>query len=255
MKDVLRISPSAQEIINEYMNLSLGGKKVVCPYYMNVVRERAGLSALVGKGDPSDIEKEVKVWAKLKDFNLEQATTEQIREFMISHHIGIDCSGFVVNIFNYWFKTSGKRPLVRYLKFKNNGLMSRFKRLIRPVENIGANTLTSLDNTNAITNFDEVLPGDFIRAKGKVKNSHHIMLVVEVTKEDGHTKEIKYVHSTRHFASMNGVKFGRIEITDLKQPLSKQKWVEGSRAINSTLQGFMNMEEDNGIRRLKVLNK
>lgn len=253
MKEELTISPSAKQIIDEYMNLSLGGKKVVCPYYMNVIKERAGLSALIGKGDPSDIEKEVKVWAKLKDFDLNKATVEQIRQFMIDHHIGVDCSGFIVNIFNHWFKTIGKKPLITYLKFNRNSIMLRLKRLIRPVENIGANTITSLQNTIPITKFDDVLPGDFIRSKGKVKNSHHISLITKVIKVDGHVKEVEYVHSTRHFASQNGVRYGKIRITNADKPLSEQNWIEGGRKVNSTLQGFKNMEEDNGIRRLKCL--
>jgi len=249
MKEELTISPLAMQIINEYMNLKLGGKLIICPYYMNVVKERAGLRALIGKGDPSEIEKEVKVWAKIKDFDLYKATTEQIRQFMIDHHIGVDCSGFIVQIFDFVFKTEGKKPLVKMLKFKKNNLIAKLKRTIRPIENISANTLTNDDNAKKIEKFDDIVPGDLIRSKGKVKNSHHIMLIIKVIKEDNHTKEIEYVHSTRHFGANNGVRFGKIVITDAKKPLSAQNWIESSRKPNSTLVGFMNKEGDNGIRR------
>jgi len=253
LKETFTLPLSASQIIDEYKNLHLGGKNVVCPYFINKKKERAGLRALIGKGDPSEIEKEVKVWAKLKDFDLVKADASQIREFMQNCNIGVDCSGFIVHIFNFWLKTEGKKPLQNQLKFKKNGPVTSLKRFIRPVENISANTITSVDNTIKITNIDEIKPGDLIRSKGKVRNSHHLMLVTKVVKENGKVTQFEYVHSTSHFAAGNGVRTGKIVITDTKKPLSAQNWIESDRKPNSTLIGFMNNEDDNGIRRLKFL--
>jgi hypothetical protein len=252
MREELTLPPTALEIIGEFEHLHLGGKDVVCPYYMNIIKERAGLRSLIGKGDPSEIEKEVMVWAKLKDFDLNKADASQIRKFMMNHHIGIDCSGFIVHVLNFWLQAEGKKSIEHYLKFKNNGFFARFKRLFRSVENISANTLTNLDNTTKINDLNSVKPGDLIRSKGKVKNSHHVMLVHATIKEAGKVKEIKYVHSSKNYGDKNGIKYGRIIIKDNSTSLGKQEWQEGPK--NYTHAGFLVDENDNGIRRLKIFN-
>jgi hypothetical protein len=101
MRETLSLPTAVFELIDAYMNLPLGGKAVPCPYHMNVRKERVGLRVLVGKGDPKEIVQEVKIWSKIKDFDLDKATNSQIREFMIDRSIGIDCSGFIVHIMGY----------------------------------------------------------------------------------------------------------------------------------------------------------
>ena len=251
MKEILILPRLAELVIHEYMHLPIGGKEVVCPYYINKFKERAGLRVLVGKGDPGEIVKEVRVWAKLKDFDVEKASVEQIREFMISRGIGIDCSGFVVNIIGYLIKCTRKKHLQNYLKFPKNDLLNRLRRLLRPVENMGADMLTSELNCRKINNLNNVRPGDFIRSKGKIKNAHHIMLVRRVTKIEGVTTEIEYVHSSRYYEDQNGIRFGLIKVVDPLKPLAEQKWLENLAGKNYTFETFLNQVEDNGIRRLK----
>lgn len=251
MKEILILPRLAELVIHEYMHLPIGGKEVVCPYYINKFKERAGLRVLVGKGDPGEIVKEVKVWAKLKDFDMDKASAEQIREFMISRGIGIDCSGFVVHVIGFWVKSTRKKHLQYYLKFPKNDILNLLRRLLRPVENMGADILTSELNCRKVNNLNNVRPGDFVRSKGKVKNSHHIMLVRRVTKIDGVVKEIEYVHSSRYYDDNNGIRFGVIKVTDPLKPLELQKWLEVEDGKNYTYDTFMNQVEDNGIRRLK----
>lgn len=250
-KEVLILPRLAELVIHEYTHLPIAGKEVVCPYYINKFKERAGLRVLVGKGDPGEIVKEVKVWAKLKDFNLAKATEDQIRDFMMDRSIGIDCSGFVVHIIGYWIKSVKRKRLQDYLVFPKNDIINRLRRLLRPVENMGANMLTSSDNCRKINNLNSVLPGDFIRSKGKIKNAHHIMLVRRVTKIDGVVKEIEYVHSSRYYEDQNGVRFGLIKVIDPSKSLAEQQWTEKLKGKNYTYETFMNQVEDNGIRRLK----
>jgi hypothetical protein len=100
---------------------------------------------------------------------------------------------------------------------------------------------------------NKILPGDFIRAKGKVKNSHHILLITKVIKHDGFVIEVEYVHSSKNYEEENGVKFGRIQIIDLSKPLEKQNWLEIKRGKNYTYEGYVNGLQDNGIRRLKKI--
>ena len=80
MKEIQIMPKTAQQVVYEYQHLPLGGKEVNCPYHMNIRKERVGLRVLVGKGDPGEIVKEVKVWAKLKDFDLYKADEKQIRD-------------------------------------------------------------------------------------------------------------------------------------------------------------------------------
>ena len=50
------LSASALKIINDYLHLPIPGHDVVCPYYNNRrANLRAGLRALIGKGNPEDI--------------------------------------------------------------------------------------------------------------------------------------------------------------------------------------------------------
>lgn len=251
MKQIQIMPKTAQQMVYEYQHLPLGGKSVVCPYHINIRKERVGLRVLVGKGDPGEIVKEVKVWAKLKDFDLYKADEKQIRDFMIERSIGIDCSGFVTHVLGYWIKSEHRRRLWELVEYKNNDILSRIRRFFRPIENLGANTLTNLINCDTITNVNDIQPGDLIRSKGKVKNSHHVSLISKVTKVNGKTTEIEYVHSQRYYGDQNGVKFGLIKITDLKKPLHKQEWLEVLDGVNYTLNGYLNQLEDNGVRRLK----
>lgn len=254
MKTKLKLSESADQVINEYLKLPIGGKEVVCPYHINKRKERVGLRALVGKGDPGEIVKEVKVWAKLKDFDLFKATPDQIRQFMVDRSIGIDCSGFIVHLLGYILKTERKKRLWQYMKFSDNSLIARVRRSFRPIENLGANTLTNLDNCIEVKDINKVLPGDLIRSKGLVKNSHHVIIVYSVTKDGEKVSEIEYVHSRMHYGNNNGIAFGKILISDTKLPLEKQKWTEVQEGKNWTLDGFLKDRPDNGIRRIKAFN-
>ena len=251
MKQILSLPHPAQRVIEEFLNLPLGGKVIPCPYHINIRRERVGLRVLVGKGDPGEIVKEVKVWAKLKDFDLDKATVSQIRKFMIDRSIGIDCSGLIVHTVGYLLKESGKNKLISYLKFSKNDLLSILRRILRPVENISANTLSNFDNCDPITDMNKIQPGDFIRSKGKMSNSHHIHLITRVFKEDGFVTELEYVHASKHYDEDNGIKFGRIQITNMSQPLEKQNWLEVKNGRNYSYEGYLQNITDNGIRRLK----
>jgi len=251
MRETLSLPDAGFKVIDAFIHLPLGGKVVPCPYHMNVRKERVGLRVLVGKGDPMEIIQEVKIWSKIKDFDLNKATISQIREFMIDRSIGIDCSGFIVHVLGYVISKFLKKKLAKILVYEKSDLLSILRRKLRPIENIGANTLTNLKNCDPITDMNKMLPGDFIRSKGKLKNSHHILLITKVIKQDGFVIEVEYVHSSKNYEEENGVKFGRIQITDLSKPLEKQNWLEIKRGKNYTYEGYINELQDNGIRRLK----
>jgi hypothetical protein len=237
-------------MIDEFMAIRVGGKKVPCPYYRNTIKERAGLRALIGKGDPGEIEKEVLVWTKLKDFDLKKANIKQIREFMVDNHIGIECSGFVVHVLNFWLKNEEKSPLIKHLTFQNNSIVDKIRRFLRPVENIGANILTNEDNCDKIERMNDILPGDLIRSKGKVKNAHHVLLITKVIKEKDKVVGLEFAHSGETNDEYSGVRIEKIRITNPRGSLLKKDWDKLQNGI-SQLDGYKIQFEDNGVRRLK----
>lgn len=251
MQIIYTLPESAQKVIKEYRELPLGKHKVVCPYIINPKTQRAGLRVLIGKGDPGEIARETQVVSQVKGVDLNKMTTAEIRKFMQDRRIGIDCSGFIVHIVNFWLKKQGKQALVNYLVFPENSFYHRLKRLLRPVEQIGAQLMTNLDNCEEITDLNQVRPGDFIRSKGIRKNAHHISLVSKVVTEDNKVKEIEYIHSQRYYEDDNGIRTGTIKTKSLKKPLIEQEWTEELDGRNWTKEGYENQIEDNGIRRLK----
>jgi hypothetical protein len=250
---ILKLNPKAEEIIQKYLNLNLGGKQINTPYYMNLKKSK-DLRAMVGKGTPEEIELETKIWAKLKNVNLTDLNTEQIREFLISRDIGIDCSGFIVHVLNAWYKAETGKNMWKKLEPMNTSIFGKIAYKLKPVEKLGAEILTNKINSREV-NLIDVAPGDVIRSKWKRKNSHHIMLIYKVTTDDNNNPiELEYVNSTEQYGNQNGVRFGKIIINNLNLPLEKQDWIDNDENnVNHTLEGYLVQLEDNGIRRLKPL--
>src|SRR5690606_24929948 len=123
----------------------------------------------------------------------------------------------------------------------------------RPVENLGANTITSDVNSFPI-DINEVKPGDVIRSKWKKVGTHHIQLISKVEIEDGKVRLIEYTHSTPYYGEGSGVRVGQIRIIDPSKPLYDQEWLEkDEHGVNFSYEGFMTQVEDNGLRRLKPM--
>jgi len=247
-----------KKIIERYMNLNIGGKNVRCPYFINTYRKK-DLRVMVGKGDPDEIETEIKLWAKIKNFNLNCKDISQIREFMINIGIGIDCSGFVVHVLNMYFKSLGSKSIWRYFKLpREYGLFLKIGYLLRPAEKLGAEIITNQDNCHKINKIRDIKVLDLIRSKSKVQNGHHVMIVTDLKFKDIDNKleYIEYAHSTPHFGDKNGVKYGRIKIKNEDLGLEDQIWEETDEEGNSpTLEGYLKNVEDNGIRRPKFYDQ
>lgn len=248
------ISESTFNLISRFSNLNIGGKQVCAPYYMNLKGQRGGLRVMVGKGDPEEIEHEVYVWAQVRGFDLNKASVDQIREFMIKEGIGIDCSGFAVYVVNNELRVHGYKEIWNYLKFPSNTLMARLRRKLRPVENVGANTMTSDANCIRIENYNDIKPLDLIRAKGKQRNAHHVGIITKVVRDDhGNTVEFEYVNSHRFYEDQNGIRFGTVKIIKPQENLLAQEWDDEYEGRNYFYEDLEVEFEDNGVRRLKIL--
>ncbi len=244
-----KLPKEVTELIDNYFNLNINGKKVKTPYHINVKHIRAGLRSLVGKGTPQEIEEEVNIFAKLRNFNLKKATKDEIRQFMQKEGIGIDCSGLVTHILNTWLKSEKMENLESSINFPKLSLFKKIIVKLRPIENIGANLLTNQENSTPVK-VENAQIGDLIRLKG-IKQGHHIAIITNVSE-----KEIQYVHSTRHYGQDNGIRRGEIQILDKNKGLEHQNWLEkDEKGVCWTLKQYMKEKEDNGLRRPKFFIK
>lgn len=236
--------------IEGYTSLSLGGKKVIAPYFMNEPGRR-GRRVSVGKGTAKELENETKRLAKKFSFNLDAASAEQIRNFMVDHKLGIDCSGLVAWASHAFALENSGRSLWSGIVFNGNPIRVRIAKHLRPVENISARLLTDKTNANTIHDLLAVRPGDIVRSL----NGNHVLLIVEV----GRNKQkdpvyFKYVNSTEFGGVKYGVRYGLIKISDPAQTILEQDWVDGENGINWVFNAANNYPDDTRIVRLKALN-
>ncbi|MCA9385563.1 hypothetical protein KC717_02860 [Candidatus Dojkabacteria bacterium] len=250
---IRRIPEKLQLEIDKYFSLDMHGTNVVCPYYINPKSTRGNLRVMAGKGAPEEIELETRIWAKVKGFDIVNASAEEIREFMLQMKIGVDCSGFVAQILNNYMTKMGYGPLRLYLSFDNNSLIARLRRFLRPLENIGANILTSDLNADHIDDLNEIRPGDLIRAKGNQRNAHHVGIITEVEydEESQSVRKFTYANSHRFYENQNGMRYGEVVLDNPGKELKDQTWTDTLNGRNYFLEDLLVDYEDNGIRRLK----
>ncbi|WKZ31197.1 MAG: ATP-grasp domain-containing protein [Candidatus Dojkabacteria bacterium] len=240
-----------QQYIRKYFELPINGVLVTTPYFRNVKRVRAELRVLVGKGTPEELVEETLIYAKLRGFELRGKTAEEIREFMMEQGLGVDCSAFVAHTYNYYMRVTESGSLWAKAKYPNKGFYRNFIRMLRPVENLGAEILTNLENCDKIE-LAQIEPGDLIRMKG-LKGGDHLALVyaVQYDQSDRPTK-FTYVHSISRYGKANGVRFGDVIINDANGELKDQEWLEKDEdGICWTLKELKTEYEDNGLRRPK----
>jgi hypothetical protein len=241
--------------VSDYFNLNFSGTKVTIPYYINTKRKK-DLRVLVGKGTPEEIKLETKVWAQVKGESLKEMEESEIRELMLNVGIGIDCSGFVTHILNPYFQEKFGKPFYRLINYREGGIRKRLARWLRPVENLGADEMTSELNTKEIK-VNDVRPGDLIRGIGKQRNAFHVALITEViTDKLGNNQEITYVHSHRQYGKENGVRRGKVKVTDPEKDFLEQNWTEiHEDGRNYLYEDIAYKPKDSGFRRLKLLSK
>ncbi len=167
--------------------LDVEGKKVAVPYRINI--PPAGHPARQGKSSPEVILKQLYTDAEKEGFNLKTATVLEIREFMESHKLGIDCSGFAYRMLDFLVGELGMGDLQK-VGFPHVGKT-----------NVGI--LTSEKFSNRVTGLNQAQPGDLIKFNSD-KDIPHCVLILEKNGD-----EIIYAHSSDG-KKLNGVHIGRI---------------------------------------------
>jgi len=254
------LSASALKIINDYLHLPIPGHDVVCPYYNNRrANLRAGLRALIGKGNPEDIAEEALIISLREKKDLKKMDDATLCEFLVYNKIGIDCSGFFYHVIDAETRARGLGPIRAQIKFpfiKNP--LRRLLTIFRPVEHAGVRTLGHTDNA-LVVSLKDIKPGDMIMmiATGHNHNFNHLLLIHQVDFENNQPKIIHYTHSFAWSSDGqygHGVKQGKIEITDLNKKLLEQQWIEQgkTREENETWQ-HAKLANELDIKRLKAL--
>lgn len=243
------LSPGAQKILNEYLNLPFPGVDGVrCPYFNNArLRQRAQLRVLVGKGTPKEIVEEAQIISLQYHAGLFDKTgacclhgehehkvvPEEIRKFLIDHNLGIECSGFVTQILRAHFKETKsvdiaqkffKVPVKNFLRF----VISK----LRPIENISVKTYSDDRNTKVVKSLQDIQVGDVIVLLGIKTDSgrNHILLITENLND-----KIKYVHARTWVSEGkygHGVAEGEIEVIKPAGNLIEQNWLELGKSGN-----------------------
>lgn len=199
--------------------LPLGGKKVPTPYRRNEYGSYQKVAPeFQGKSSAKTILKTVERLAKEQKFNLNAASIEEIRQFMIENKVGIDCSGFVYRMLDYLVQKLGMGNLSK----------------AAGVEHVGRTNVAKLSSDKfsiPITSFALAQAGDIIRLNSGDDILHGVLVL------DNKNDIITYAHSSSS-TNPRGVHKGQI--------INKQ--------LPDDLKVFLyNPSDGDGIRRLKIL--
>src|SRR3989344_4173036 len=93
------LSKNALDVMEQYLHLPFAKQHISCPYFNNKRSGiRGGLRALIGKGSPEEIAEEAKILAMKEHVLLNTLANDALKQFLVNHTIGIDCSGFVYHV-------------------------------------------------------------------------------------------------------------------------------------------------------------
>ena len=257
-KNIETISPAARLIIDSYLALPVGAKPS-CPYFNNRRRMmRGGLRVMKGKGSPEEIAEECQILAIQNRVDVNSLSTDKLKEFMMDHDLGVDCSGFAYHVLGAHALEKKGASLASKVKSLRKGFIGSLIARLRPAENIGVAAFAHDKNGFEIKPA-EARPGDIITfiGTGRDKNYNHILVIVSVDRSSDSKDDtrITYAHSyawPSDGSSDHGVREGEIMIhgDDLLGGTWKEKGRIGEE--NHTLQ-MAKSAKKTSVRRLKVL--
>ncbi len=150
------------------------------PYSRNILKNGKIIKEqlLGGKGNWKDLKNETQKIAKKEKIDLSKLNKQQLYNFQKKHHIGIDCSGLICQLLNFYF---------------NSNLNPR---------KTSADMLTSSPISKKIINPNDLQTGDLVRQK----NGRHALFII-----DKQNDTISYVDSS---FSGRGVKYGQADLAN-----------------------------------------
>lgn len=228
-----------QDIFYLYTHLLLGGKEIVCPYWMDCSKKlKHGPGG--GKASPQELVNLTELKAREKKIDLSTLNEREIVLFMKKNRLGVDCSGFAFWMLNALDLERGGNGIAddipnsegRYIKIRASTKM-----------------LTDGGVSFFVKKIKWIKPGDMIRLGG----GHHLAVVMEIGKDKGgNIKKIIYAHSSSPFYTViSGVHKESIIIKDVEKSLQEQEWQEKTpNGANYALQLYL--QEGDGVKRLKI---
>lgn len=249
------LSPAAMDVIAKYLKLPMLGEPISAPYFNNArTIKRGGLAATIGKGSPEELALEAELTARFQKFPISGSSAAEIKKFLVTNNLGVDCSALVFQIIKWETWARGKGDFEKSLVFPNTQTWwRRFVARFRTIENTSVAVLGDNANSKVITKA-EVNPGDVIIFwnTGLDHKLNHILLITE-TSELGLT----YLHSFRWRTDGqfdHGVRLGSITWKNLNTPLLEDTWTEKNKigTDNETLQHAREAERVE-LRRFRVL--
>jgi len=248
-----QLSSDARKVISDY--LSLPDIRVPAPYYNNRRHKlAAGLRALAGKGLPTEIVEEAELFAIREKVSLASLAPADKTRFLVDHHLGIDCSGFVYHVLDAESHARGAGAMHSHISFHHRSLLRRLIARLRPAQNAGAITFAQPTNSFEVP-LSDVQPGDFIvmTHNPEARSFDHIILITAVDKATTHTT-LTYTHSIAWPSDGvcgHGVRIGTITVTDPLIRLADQVWEEhGKAGAENYTHGRATKAETTSLRRL-----
>lgn len=224
-------SVSLDKLFYQYTHLPIGGKEIVCPYWMNKIKEGI-LGPYGGKGTPLQIVQATNDEAQKAGFNLQTTSDQEILAFMRQKKIGVDCSGFVFWMLDALDKEKGGNGIA-------DDIPSSKGRFIQARTN--AAMLTGEEISVKIDDLSKIKVGDMVRLNG----GKHVAIIVRIEKS-----KIVYAHSSAKTKD-DGVHLAQIMIKN-KGGLESQEWGERDYRGGSYKDNYYCPEKGDSVRRLKI---
>lgn len=236
---IVETTKSLQDLFFSYTHLLIGGKEVVCPYWIDSLK-KLKLGPGGGKASPQEIIMHTNSKAKENNIDLNKQSEHEIVLFMKKNRIGVDCSGFA-----FWMLN------VLDLEKGGNGIADDIPNSKGKVIKIRASTKMLTDDGVSVfvKEINKIKPGDMIR----LKSGHHLVIILETEKnENKNLKKIVYAHSSSSiYTTVSGVHKESIIIKDSEKSIQEQDWQEQTPdKSNYALQ--LHPQDGDGIKRLKI---
>lgn len=243
MKNTLNIqlitSKALQDLFYQYTHLPLGGKEIVCPYWMNKL-DRKIYGPGGGKGRPEEIVRFTEIEAKRQNVDLKQLSEGEISGFMKTNRIGVDCSGFAFWVLDALDVEKGGNGIDDDIPGSKGNKVKA---------NANVKMLTDDSICKFIDETGKIRPGDMLRFRG----GKHMAIVISLVFDSSEKiREIIYAHSSSEaYGKTTGVHQSKILVVNQKLGLRQQKWLEQTCSGSSYSQ-YIWPEKGDGIKRLLI---
>ena len=215
------------QIIYQYENISLqNGQTIRCPYWSNLIKN----GKFGGKGSSVQIQQALNQALSLEKI-LSPIPVPKIESLARRHHIGIDCSGYIMRILGYL----SQKKLISKSK-----LESLFPKGIYATN---ADMLTANNISFLVKKVTGIHPLDLVR----MMDGKHILMVIENS-----GKEIIYTHSSG-VTQIRGVHKGKIIISNPQKGLEDQLWNEKTRLGFNFGKKYYHPQKGDGIKRINFI--